>query len=62
MLLLGCNVAHQRAGEDEELFEIKAVFCLLVVQGDYLQYVLRLILKIMCSHVTLFLMPKCKES
>lgn len=54
--VLSCNVVHQRAGEDEELFQIKAVFCLPVVHGDYLQCALQLILRIM--RVTLFLMLK----
>lgn len=52
VFLLGSNAAHQNAGEDEELFQMKAVFHLRVGHGDYLQHVLLRILKIMCSHVT----------
>lgn len=56
MLQLGCNVMHQRVGENEELFQVKTLLCLPVAYGDYLQYVFWLILKI--TRVTQFPMLK----
>lgn len=48
----GCSLCIRAVGEEVELFQLKAVFHLLAVRGDYLQHVLRLIPKIMCSRVT----------